>query len=205
MITNTQRNQAGVAHMTVVIGLVVIIIAALGFIFWQNFVYKTPEVKSTPVAAQDKQEKPAAEESVKEYTPTVPSGWVVREDSELGFSYAVPAGEKISYNLYKVGKMIHIGYGAPVYVSYSAVDGWQTYENDKDNKPTVKRSDNLVEALEAKAENRYQASYYVTGDGPTAETRALVVVDDTVYQFTFAKETKTEKFLSEFVQTIKFD
>ncbi len=43
------NKQQGFAHQVLIIGLMVTIIGALGFIFWQNFIYKAPETKTVTV------------------------------------------------------------------------------------------------------------------------------------------------------------
>lgn len=48
---NTQK---GFAHAFLIIGLMVAIVGALGFIFWQNFIYKAPETKTATVKTTKK-------------------------------------------------------------------------------------------------------------------------------------------------------
>lgn len=43
------KQQDGFAHAVLIIGLVVAILGALGFIFWQNFIYQAPETKTVTV------------------------------------------------------------------------------------------------------------------------------------------------------------
>lgn len=190
-------SQKGFAHALLIIGLVIALVGALGFVFWQNFVYKETVATKTEVVKQP--------DATDKYEPTIPSGWVVRESKEPAFSYAVPNGEVVAYEVYKIGEMIHVGYGAPVYVSYSSSDRWQTYDTDSSNKPTIKRDDNIVKSLAAKVENKYDAAYFSTGDGQGGETRVLVAVDAKVYQFSFTGKLQTEEFVSSFVKTIKFN
>lgn len=66
MIRNLQR-QSGFAHAILIIGLVIALIGALGFIFWQNFINKEPTVKDEPVVVTKKEEPQAKIFSVKDY------------------------------------------------------------------------------------------------------------------------------------------
>ncbi len=190
-------SQKGFAHVLLITGLVLALVGALSFVFWQNFIYKEPVATKTEVVKQS--------DATDNYEPIIPSGWVVRQNKEPAFSYAVPSGEVVAYEVYKIGEMIHVGYGAPVYVMYSLSDKWQTYDTDSSNKPTIKRDDNLVKSLAAKVEDKYNAAYFSTGDGQGGETRILVAVGAKVYQFSFTGKIQTEEFVSSFVKTVKFD
>lgn len=57
------NKQSGFAHAVLIIGLVVALVGALGFIFWQNFIHKEPVVTKTETVgvknpAQEKQTNP---------------------------------------------------------------------------------------------------------------------------------------------------
>lgn len=80
MIKTFQRQQ-GFAHAVIIIGLVIALISALGFIFWQNFIHKEPVVKNDPVVVIKNQAPKSTELqpktfSIKEYGVqfTIPSG-----------------------------------------------------------------------------------------------------------------------------------
>lgn len=50
----SMAHQKGFAHAFLIIGLVVALIGALGFVFWQNFIYKEPVVTKTEVVEVEK-------------------------------------------------------------------------------------------------------------------------------------------------------
>ncbi len=78
-------NQKGFAHAFLIIGLVVALIGALGFVFWQNFIYEEPVAKNDPVVVTKKDN---AEEKIE----SVPDGYDLYKEKTLGFSLAYPKG-----------------------------------------------------------------------------------------------------------------
>lgn len=52
------KKQQGFAHAVLIIGMVVALVGALGFIFWQNFIYEEPTLKETEVVQSS--QKPAS-------------------------------------------------------------------------------------------------------------------------------------------------
>lgn len=50
-----KSQQSGFAHAFLIIGLVVALIGALGFVFWQNFIYKEPVAKTESAIVAKKQ------------------------------------------------------------------------------------------------------------------------------------------------------
>ena len=46
--------QKGFAHAFLIIGLVIALLGALGFVYWQNFIYEEPTVTKTEVIKVDK-------------------------------------------------------------------------------------------------------------------------------------------------------
>lgn len=75
--------QSGFAHAFLIIGLIVALIGALGFVFWQNFIYKEPVVKNEPVVVTKK-------DKTEEQIESVPNGYTLYKDEKLGFSLAYP-------------------------------------------------------------------------------------------------------------------
>ncbi len=69
-----KSQQSGFAHAFLIIGLVVALIGALGFVFWQNFIYEEPVVTKTEVVT----ESPKKEE--KTVTPAIRQPEIVNED-----------------------------------------------------------------------------------------------------------------------------
>ncbi len=49
--------QKGSVHVVVTVCLALVLVVALGWIFWQNFIYKAPENKSTDVVVVKKRDK----------------------------------------------------------------------------------------------------------------------------------------------------
>lgn len=67
------KNQKGFAHAFLVIGLVVALAGALGFIFWQNFIHKEPVAKNDSVVATKKVDSDKKDTSD---TPVVKEGTI---------------------------------------------------------------------------------------------------------------------------------
>ncbi len=81
------KQQIGSAHVIVTVILMVALIGALGFIFWQNFVNKKNVVAVTPATS-------TAASSKAQISATAPdkySGWKTYTDSTVGFSFRYPA------------------------------------------------------------------------------------------------------------------
>ena len=76
-------SQKGSAHLLIIIGLVVLLLGSLGFIFWQNFVQTDDEASKTEkVATKEQVKEPATSEQKKletvdeaDYTFTVVEGF----------------------------------------------------------------------------------------------------------------------------------
>lgn len=178
--------QGGVAHLIVIITLVVAVLGLLGFVLWQNFLQKS---SSTEVARSD----------------TSASSEDTSSGSSLPVTYVAPEGSEVVAERFDNSDQIHVGYGAPVFLKYSALDGWVSYQTDESGEATIKQEENLVKPLSVLAQDQYITSYYGTGDGPVAaETRVLVVVDDMTYQFALTG-VLSEKAIADFIQSIKFD
>lgn len=60
---NKHSNQQGSAHVVVVICLVLALVAALGWIFYQNFIYKEPVKKDTDLVVVDKKNETPTNET----------------------------------------------------------------------------------------------------------------------------------------------
>lgn len=75
--------QKGFAHAFLIIGLVLALIGALGFVFWQNFIYEEPVAKNEPIVATKK-------DNNEEKVGSVPDGYELYKDETLGFSFVYP-------------------------------------------------------------------------------------------------------------------
>ena len=217
-------HQQGSAHVVIVICLVLALLTALGWIFWQNFVHKEEPQKETDVVVVEKEKEEAkteekTEQQPSEYAPVVPEGWVTK--SVAGVSFAVPGkwlttscdGRcSVEVKKHKVDQVITpmVGPHYPVRYSTSA-KAWQTidpYTNKVFDEKTVK---NIVKSIAAKAENKYSAWEYTSGDGMMAQTHVLVVKGKTVYQLALPVTVDNSAMVAEkkaelptFVKTIKF-
>lgn len=197
----------GSAQLIIIIILVVLLLGALGFILWQNVFGKTSQTanQANIITSQTQANTNTTNnQQVATYTPTIPSGWTTHSIADFNLSYAIPSGTKLEYAKYKFSEMIDVGYGAPVRISYTQAQGWQTYDMDSNGQYTVKRNESLVKSLDAKAQNQYSSSYYNTGDGPVGESRVLVVKDTSIYQFAFTEQIETTDFMNSFVKTLDF-
>lgn len=94
MIKNSQR-QIGSAHLVIVITLVVALIGALGFIFWQNFV-KTETDTSESVTTKEIEESSETDkyadwgtyESVRDgYSIKYPKDWIIIKETDQDGPY----------------------------------------------------------------------------------------------------------------------
>ena len=66
MIKNSSK-QTGSARLVIITVIVLVILGALGFVFWNNFIYKAPASKSNPAVVTKKEETQAQPFSIKEY------------------------------------------------------------------------------------------------------------------------------------------
>jgi hypothetical protein len=83
-------SQKGSAHVTIIIGLVIALVGALGFVYWQNFIYKEPAVtKSNHVVVDN----PG---TGNETQPNLHEGYTLLEDWSVRF----PSGS-MKYELEK--------------------------------------------------------------------------------------------------------
>lgn len=90
------KTQKGFAHAVLVIGLIVTLVGALGFIFWQNFIHKEPVATNDPVVVVERQEQ------VKVETPEAQTFSV----DEYDIAFTVPAGladTTIQYEARQIG------------------------------------------------------------------------------------------------------
>ncbi len=197
----------GSIEVIVIVVLAVGLVAALGYIFWQNSSKKDDAKLETTVTKTDSTktaEQPVPNATQKVYAPTIPDGWKTHASDDGSLGFAIPSGENVEFQLYNINEEIHVGYGAPVWVKYSQANGWQTYENGAGNEHVLRQGPGMVKGIDVKAADQYLAAYYSTGDGPTGESRVLVVVDQKVYQFTFPGKMQTPEFLVQFVKTLTF-
>lgn len=82
------NDEKGSAHAVVVICLVLVIAAALGWIFWQNFIHKEEAAKDVSVVATEKEEETKSEaeqESEAAIDPTENGKYLVLKDWKVRF------------------------------------------------------------------------------------------------------------------------
>jgi hypothetical protein len=77
-----KSQQSGFAHAFLIIGLLVALIGALGFVFWQNFIYVEPN-RTEVVRAEPKSKYDSSSDKY--------SGWETYEDGEVKFSFRYPS------------------------------------------------------------------------------------------------------------------
>lgn len=187
--------QRGSAHALLIIGLVIALVGTLGFVYWQNFLRNDSDSAKTEIT-----DSQTNTEST--YQPTIPDGWMTASGTNPRSTYSLPKGETVTAEVYVVDELIHVGYGAPVFVKYSSSSSsWQKYAAEDSNDPVL-QTDTIVKALDTRVEDKYEASYYTTGDGLGAESRVLVVAGETVYQYSFTGKIQSVDFMNSFVQTI---
>jgi cytoskeletal protein RodZ len=184
---NKLVQQKGSAAIVTVIVIVVAALVLLGFVFWQN-------IAGGPRSTDDASVKPASTSD--------PIGWVRQQDNDTAVSYAAPDGVDVTVETFQLSDAIPVGFGAPVFVAYDANQGWQTYQSDANNQPTIAVEENLVKPLTVQAADKYTSNYYDTGDGQTVQTRVLVVTTQ-IYQFSFTQQLGETDVMT-FVQSLKF-
>lgn len=90
-------SQKGFAHAILIIGLFVAILGALGFIFWQNFIYKEPVAINTEVTVSTN--TPTNTENTRKESPISTKGIKAYEGKEANagnFQIKVPNGWSVS-------------------------------------------------------------------------------------------------------------
>lgn len=79
--------QKGSAHVIIIIILIMVLIGALGYIFWQNVSSKDEQVSATKTSESKKDKDNEGSQAV---TQKVPDGYVEYADDLVGFSLAYP-------------------------------------------------------------------------------------------------------------------
>ena len=202
---NTQK---GFAHAVLLIGLLIALIGALGFIFWQNFILEEPEV-----------EKPASSTTKKleafERSTEIPADWKKYENKEYKLSFAYPATWTVKENsngnpdLYKY----EIGMGSSMQ-NYDAVVGINELTLDQ----TVKRftENSMFSGSDTVEGNKILSKSKITFDGlPAYEVQYengkeiwkqyFVNANGYTYDLPYVIESSTEKDRLILLESFRFN
>lgn len=79
---NKDLSQKGSAHAIIIIVLVLALLGTLGFVFWQNFIYKEPVTKK-PVNSSNTKEQPQVKDKY--------AGWKTYTSTRDGYSIKYPS------------------------------------------------------------------------------------------------------------------
>ncbi|HAG27210.1 MAG TPA: hypothetical protein PK096_00035 [Candidatus Saccharibacteria bacterium] len=92
-------NQKGFAHAFLIIGLLVALVGALGFVFWQNFIYKEPVITKTETVVVTKPSDENESDTNKNFT--VLTDWNARFPSG-SYNYELKKGSDSVSEYYHV-------------------------------------------------------------------------------------------------------
>lgn len=95
------QSQQGSAHVVIILGLLIIILAMLGYIFWHNFVHKPPVAQ---VTSQTKTTTTPSHPT----TPDPYAGWVAYHSDRVGVNLKYPADWKLTDESAQPEELIHL-------------------------------------------------------------------------------------------------
>lgn len=190
-------SENGSIHLVVTISLTLALLAALGWIFWQNFIYKTPVVGDRNLGTINRKETAEKQGFDEEYIPVIPTGWTTRTDSMTGVSYAMPDGwdnATIRTRSSNEKVQISIGNGGAYWWSEKDKSWWSDRLSDG-SIGKRKLSSHVVSV-----EGIYPTLVYDSGDLDASARSILVLKDDNLYEIIrswadpcFAQEPCTKK------------
>ena len=181
------KKQQGSVDATIGVVLVVALIGALGFIFWQNFIDKS-QIQTTPVAEKTSSKKGTTKST--SYTPEIPDGWSKQRADGLGLTFATPREwtDSVEVEKFAVNENIVIfqDIGA-IYTNYASESRTWTYYREGPDIPMEKLEEYPLKLTvsDTKAEGRFDtATFYQPAHvGPTKVVYVYVVKDGSVYRF----------------------
>ncbi len=103
-----KSQQIGFAHAFLIIGLIVALVGALGFIFWQNFIHKEPVVTKTEVVKTDSNNKANDESQKTEVSKAPLTKAALVEALPNGCSLGISDGSN-DFDVNKLTKVIKSG------------------------------------------------------------------------------------------------
>lgn len=191
-------SQKGFAHAFLIIGLVIALIGALGFVFWQNFIYEEPTSEKISIIKSEENGKTteSKQELVKvnedDYSFSVANGF--RESSEQMFTYTASLKAVNTYindegDYFEV--LVPQGGGGGISGDY-----FWTY-NVNNSKLSISKSDRCV-----------GANFACTANNDSVEGIISSQSDNIDYYLAFGNKTKNETklaFVDKFVSTFQFN
>lgn len=118
-MTQNYRKQQGSVHAIIIIILVVALLGALGFIFWQNVIKNQSNSGNTSTTStNDNKNKEAYDYETDEYAFNYPAGWRLVEEKSLveGDDQTYPSVQSSDYE-HNIGMGVKTGGVVEVYVS----------------------------------------------------------------------------------------
>ncbi|HRF28147.1 MAG TPA: hypothetical protein PL051_00700 [Candidatus Saccharibacteria bacterium] len=161
------RSQKGFAHAVLIIGLVIALIGALGFVFWQNFVHKAPAATNTQIMTKKSKKPDTTIKLTESYVMpsenlvfSYPSNWMLTKNYKEN-SYGTDNtatlkrdnGIKLSFSIPSYGPSWQFGeriFGCPFDDNY-----------DENGKNELSLCPNFEKLYSAKSSHLNDASIYV--------------------------------------------
>jgi amino acid transporter len=136
-MNSLSRQQGSTAHIIIAIVLVVLLLGALGFIFWQNFINNPnpSQTESTTDVETGNDDQPNTYETA-EYSFTHPESWTLVEETNVVDSSTYPSVQTADYAQTGMG----LDAGAMVSVFISTTFGHETvdeYAEEMQKLPSV--------------------------------------------------------------------
>lgn len=192
------KKQQGFAHAILIIGMAVALLGALGFIFWQNFIYEEPGATKTEIVknennnAQDLSDKsPAIIVDTQDYSLEVVDGFKASPEQMYTYTGSLKSVETFVNNEGDYFELLVSQGGGG---GYSADYFWNYKVSD--SKPLVAKSDRCLQGgFACTAENG-------SVEGIISEKDKLVD-----YYFAFGNKSKDEinlAFVDAFISTFRF-
>ena len=168
---NTQK---GFAHAVLLIGLLIALIGALGFIFWQNFIHKEPEESQTSVVGKNHPES-----KVENNTPVVSNN--VFDSDQLSFDYPNEWQEKKDQYSESVARIESNDFERSVGMGLESGSDLVIEETTQKNPPQGAGINNIEEIhVDGKKAYRYEIEYEgyrLQAIVPSSEVNYLVTME----------------------------
>lgn len=187
------HRQSGSAHIVIIIILVVAILGALGFVFWQNFLQPkaTPQVITSETSAQTQEKpSPAATDyesySNAEYSFSYPKdGWTVKEAEDTGTDSGIITPTVYSGDYAQQGMTLDAGALVGVYASVTTNTFDEEFTSIKESETTFGLKDIKKTTINGETAITYNSGY----EGPRYHTVFIKngKVYDIVYQYASTK------------------
>lgn len=188
------KTQKGFAHAFLIIGLILALVGALGFLFWQNFIYKESVATNEPIVTAKKDESKVKDQNQKaltisgdDYSFKAPEGFTESQEQKFTFTATLKAVKTI---VNKEGD----------YFEVLTISGDGGYSADYLWEYTVKNGKLIVE----KANRCSGTDFHCAGENDSIEGVISSQNGEGKYYFAFGNKTRNETdlvFVDEIVST----